>query len=340
MLHWPNTFKVQSNSQELKQATVRILNFASSQEGTESRKLISPAIQPLQSSFSAGTYESGHNSGKLDYNTWALPEKSQCYSSLIITLTCPGSSVTTSSLHTAHLHALGFFQKCSRNHFNTQCLPQPSSSWQLLQITNRVWILWPLSVHLNRNDLMIKVSHCLKIAGRLNWKKHTLLKQQIELELLCALIGHFFGEANKQLWEKKHQLRRKCLLDIYLSKSHFGHNGRAMGVKNGNQDGFTRSYPRDFHSIRLRISVSVLINQAQDVVFPFAWILWGFFFLVVFIALNARSNFTVEELQMWQFIILWNATFAILRENGSNASHLWATKPASETECKMKSHPV
>lgn len=153
---------------------MRILNFASSQEGTESRKLISPAMQPLQSSFSAGTYESGHNSGKLDYNTWALPEKSQCCSSLIITLTCPGSSVTTSSLHTAHLHALGFFQKCSRKHFNTQCLPWPSSSWQLLHITNRVWILWPLSVHLNRNDLMIIVSHSLKIAGSLNWKKQNI----------------------------------------------------------------------------------------------------------------------------------------------------------------------
>lgn len=174
MLHWPNTFKVQSNSQELKQATVRILNFASNQEGTESRKLISPAIQPQQSSFSASTYESGHISGKLDYNTWALPEKSQCCSSLIIILTCPGSSVTTSSLHTAHLHALGFFQKCSRKHFNTQCLPGPSSSWQLLEITNGVQILWLVSVHLNRDDLIIKVSHGLKIAGSLNWKKQNI----------------------------------------------------------------------------------------------------------------------------------------------------------------------
>lgn len=278
MLHWPNTFKVQSNSQELKQETVRILNFACSQEGTESRKLISPAIQPQQSSFSAGTYESGHISGKLDYNTWALPEKSQCCSSLIITLTCPGSSVTTSSQHTAHLHALAFFQKCSRKHFNTQCLPEPSSSWQLLQITNGVWILWPLRVHLNRNDLMTEVSHCLKNSGSLNWKKpeHILLKLQIELALLCALIGHFFREANKQLWEKKHQLRKKCLLEIYLSKSHLGHNGRAVGVKNGNQDGLTRSCPRNFHSIRLRILVSMVISQAQDIVLPFAWTLWGF----------------------------------------------------------------
>lgn len=150
---------------------MRILNFASRQEGTESRKLISPVIQPEQSSFSGSTYESGHISGKLDYNTWALPEKSQCCSSLIITLTCPGSSVSTSSLHTAHLHALGFFQKCSRKHFNTQRLPGPSSSWQVLEITNWVWILWPLRVHSNRNYLMIKVSHCLKIAGNLNCKK-------------------------------------------------------------------------------------------------------------------------------------------------------------------------
>lgn len=146
-----------------------ILNFASNHEGTESRKLIYPAIQPQQSSFLASTHESGHISGKFDYNTWTLPEKSQCCSSLIVTLTCPGSSVTTSSLHTAHLHALCFFQKCSRKHFNTQCLPGPSSSWQLLEITNGVWIL---SVHLNRNDLMIKISHCLKIAGSLNWKKN------------------------------------------------------------------------------------------------------------------------------------------------------------------------
>lgn len=102
------------------------------------------------------------------------------------------------------------------------------------------------------------------------------MKLQIELAVLCALIGHFFGEAKEQLWEKKHHLSGKCLLDIYLSKPHLGHNGRAMGVKNGNQDGLTRSCPRDFHSTRLRIVVSMLINQARDIVFPFAWTLWGF----------------------------------------------------------------
>lgn len=245
MFHWPSTFKVQSNSQELKQATVRILNFASSQEGTESRKLISPAIQPQQSSFSGSTYESGHISGKLDYNTWALPEKSQCCSSLIITLTCPGSSVTTSFLHTAHLHALGF----SRSAPGSISIHRASQDQVVLDNYLKLQMEYgPLSVHLNRNDLMSEVSHCLKIAGSLNWKKpeHRFVKLQIELALLRVLIDHFFGEANEQLWEKKHHLRRKCLLDIHLS-----HIWGTMAVKNGNQDGFT--------------------NQAQVTSIPLDW---------------------------------------------------------------------
>lgn len=192
-----------------------ILNFASNHEGTESRKLIYPAIQPQQSSFLASTHESGHISGKFDYNTWTLPEKSQCCSSLIVTLTCPGSSVTTSSLHTAHLHALCFFQKCSRKHFNTQCLPGPSSSWQLLEITNGVWIL---SVHLNRNDLMIKISHCLKIAGSLNWKKQNIHFQN------CKYNWHYFVpllaislERPTTTVRQETSPEKESFLDIYLS---------------------------------------------------------------------------------------------------------------------------
>lgn len=248
---------------------MRILNFASSQEGTESRNLISPAIQTQQSSFSAGTYESGHISGKLDYNTWTLPEKSQCCSSLIITLTCPGSSVTTSSLHTAHSHALGFFQKCSRKHFNTQRLPGLSSSWQLLEITNWVWILWPPSAHLNRDDLMIKVSHCLKIAGSLNWKKNTTYTSETANRTGTALCPYWLFLQRPTTLRKETSLEKK-LYPRHLSKSHLRHNGRAMGAKNGNQDEFTRWCPRDFHSSRLSIFISMLINQAQDIVCPFA----------------------------------------------------------------------
>ena len=177
MLYWANTFKVQSKTSRVKANNTE--NFESCKQPRRNQKQKSMFLQ--QFSFSKVTPQlallnldtSPWNSMKVDLQYLSTSRENSV-------LFIPHSNTNMSCiickplfLCTQQIYMLLVFSISATGSIWIHNASHDQVVFEnFYKSKNGVWTLWPLlSIHLNKDGLTIKVSHCLKIASSLNWKK-------------------------------------------------------------------------------------------------------------------------------------------------------------------------